>query len=115
MTEILQELFDTYGAIPQSLTAVKDNLEATVYNHDKPVVTIFTAINEYASMADAANASETDDQLVNIGQIVISRATIFSGDVRKLGMRNLALIVPGPTSRLTARTRKRPSSAASLP
>ena len=34
-------------------------------------------------MADAANASETDDQVVDIGLIVISRATIFSSDVRK--------------------------------
>ena len=81
---VLQELFDTYGAItPQSLTAAKASLEATVYNHAKPVVTVFTSINEYASMADAANASETDDQLVNIGLIIISRVTIFAGDVRK--------------------------------
>jgi hypothetical protein len=45
--QILSELFDTYGAItPQSLTATKAKLETTTYNHPKPIVTIFTAINE---------------------------------------------------------------------
>ena len=82
--EIFREPFNTYSAItPQSFTAAKAELEATVYNHAKPVATVSTAINEYASMAEAANALETDEQLVNFGLIVISRATIFSGDVRK--------------------------------
>ena len=34
-------------------------------------------------MVDAANASETSTQLINIGLIIITRATIFSSDVRK--------------------------------
>ena len=82
--EIMKELFDTYGAItPQSLTAAKAKLEATSYIHSKPIVNIFTAINDYANMADAANAAETTTQLINIGLIIITRSTIFASDIRK--------------------------------
>jgi hypothetical protein len=82
--EILQNLFDTYGAItPQTLAAAKAKVEATTYNHARPIVNIFTAINEYANMAEAANAAETTPQLINIGIIIITRSTIFSSDIRK--------------------------------
>jgi hypothetical protein len=82
--EILQSLFDTYGAItPQSLAAAKAKLETTTYNHSRPIVNIFTAINDYANMADAAEAAETTAQLINIGLIIITRSTIFSSDIRK--------------------------------
>jgi hypothetical protein len=82
--EILQTLFDTYGDItPQSLAAAKSKVESITYNHARPIVNIFTAINEYANMAEAANAAETTSQLINIGIIVITRSTIFASDVRK--------------------------------
>jgi hypothetical protein len=70
--QIFQYLFDTYGATtPQSLAAAKEKVEATTYNHARPIVTIFTAINEYANMAEAANAAKTPTQLINIGIIII--------------------------------------------
>jgi hypothetical protein len=82
--QILQSLFDTYGAItPQSLATAKAKVEASTYNHARPIVNIFTAINEYANMADAAQAAETPTQLINIGIIIITRSTIFSSDIRK--------------------------------
>jgi hypothetical protein len=82
--EIMRELFDTYGAItPQSLAAAKATLEATTYNHSKPIVNIFTTINDYANMAEAAEAAETTPQLINIGLIIITRSTIFASDIRK--------------------------------
>jgi hypothetical protein len=82
--QIIQTLFDTYGAItPQSLAAAKAKVEALSYNHSRPIVTIFTAINEYASMAEAAHAAETTEQLINIGVIIITRSTIFASDIRK--------------------------------
>jgi hypothetical protein len=46
-------------------------------------VNIFTDINEYANMAEAAHAAETTTQLINIGIIIITRSTIFSSDIRK--------------------------------
>jgi hypothetical protein len=82
--QIMSKLFDTYGAItPQSLTATKAKLETITYNHSKPIVTIFTAINEYADMADAAKASGTPTQLINIGLIIVTRSTIFASHIRK--------------------------------
>jgi hypothetical protein len=82
--EILQALFDTYGDItPQSLATAKATVEATTYNHTRPIVNIFTDINAYANMADAAHATETTAQLINIGIIIITRSTIFSSDIRK--------------------------------
>ena len=82
---IMKQLFETYGAItPQTLTATKATLEATTYNHSKPIMNIFTAINDYANMAKVAKAAETQTQLINIGLIIITpRSTIFSSDTRK--------------------------------
>jgi hypothetical protein len=81
---ILQELYDTYGSItPQTLTDAKTTLEATVYNHARPIVNIFTATNEYANMAEAADAPETTTQLINIGLIIITKSTVFASDIRK--------------------------------
>jgi hypothetical protein len=85
---IMKKLFKTYGAItPQTLTAVKATLEATTYNHTKPIMNIFTAINDYANMAKAAEAAKTQAQLINIGLIIITRSTIFSSDIRKWNSR----------------------------
>jgi hypothetical protein len=81
---IMRQLFETYGAItPQTLTSAKTALEATTQNHTKPSTTMFTAINEYANMAEAAKAAETPTQLINIGLIIITRSSIFSSDIRK--------------------------------
>ena len=81
---IMKQLFETYGAItPQTLTAAKTTLETTTYEHTKQIMTIFRAINDYANMAEAAEATETQTQLINIGLIVITRSTIFSSDIRK--------------------------------
>jgi hypothetical protein len=81
---IIQTLFDTYGEInPQTLAAAKAKGEATTYDHAQSIVNIFTDINEYANMAEAAHAAETTTQLINIGIIIITQSTIFSSDIRK--------------------------------
>jgi hypothetical protein len=81
---IMQHLFKTYGAItPQTLTSAKAALKTTTYNHVRPITNVFTAINEYANMADAANSAETPTQLINIGLIIITRSILFSSDIRK--------------------------------
>ena len=81
---IMAQLFETYGAItPQTLTSAKAALETTTYNHAKPITTVFTAINEYANMAEVAESAETPTQLINIGLIIITLSTLFSSDIRK--------------------------------
>ena len=85
---IMKQLFETYGATtPQTLTTAKATLETTTYDHTKPIINIFTAINDYANMAEAAEATETQTQLINIGLIIITRSTIFSSDIRKWNSR----------------------------
>ena len=80
-----QLFFETYGAItPQTLTAAEATLEATTYNHSKPIVNIFTAINDYASMAEAAEAAETQTQLINSHRANNHHPLYhFSSDMRK--------------------------------
>jgi hypothetical protein len=81
---IIQTLFDTYGAItPQLLAAEKAKVEALSYNRSRPIVTIFTAINEYASMAKAAHAAKTTEQLINIGVIIVTRSTMIANYIRQ--------------------------------
>jgi hypothetical protein len=89
--EIFEELYTSFGSItPQSLAVAKTKLETTNYDHSRPIVNVFTSINEYANMADASEAPETPIQLINIGLIILTRATIFSSDIRKWHAQNLA-------------------------
>jgi hypothetical protein len=75
---IMKQLLETYGVItPQTMTAAKATLETTTYNHTKLIVNIFTAINDYANIAEAADAAEKQTQLINIGLIIITRSTIL--------------------------------------
>ena len=80
---ILASLFSTYGSItPQTLAAAKTKLEETTYNHARPIANLFTKINDYANLAEAANATETPAQLINMGLIILTRCTIFATDIR---------------------------------
>jgi hypothetical protein len=82
--QIMQGLFDTYGAItPQTFDPAKAEVEAKIYNHARPIVNIFTAINNYANTAEAAEAAETTPQPINTGLIIIIRSTIFASDIQK--------------------------------
>jgi hypothetical protein len=80
---IMRELYDTYGTVtPQALTTAKAKLEITAYEHSCPIANLFTAITDYAHMAEASGATKTPEQLINIGLIVITCATIFTNDIR---------------------------------
>jgi hypothetical protein len=110
---IMQHLFETYGAItPQTLTSAKAALEVTTYNHAKPITNVFTAINEYANMADAAKSAETPTQLINIGLIIITRSTLFASDIRKWHGKEAAE-KPGRRSKITLKRHNATSNAVS--
>ena len=68
--------------MPQLLTAAKSKLETTTYDHSCPIANLFTSINDYADMAEANGATETPVQLINISLIFLTRASIFSNNVR---------------------------------
>ena len=77
--DTMQYLFTTYGNITSaSLITTKHTLTTHVYVHDDPIITIFDKIHKYAAMAEAQGAPETDQQLINIGIIIIMNATIFA-------------------------------------
>ena len=77
--EIMAKLYDMYGTVtPQLLTAAKSKLETTTYNHSRPIAYQFTAINDYANMAEANGATETPVQIINIGLIALTRSSIFA-------------------------------------
>jgi hypothetical protein len=81
--DIMRELYDMYGTVtPQALTTAKAKLEITAYEHYRPIANLFTAITDYAHMVEASGATKTPEQLINIGLIVITRATIFTNDIR---------------------------------
>ncbi len=80
---IMRDLYDTYGTVPpQALTPAQAKLEITTYNHARPIANLFTAITDYAHMAEASGATETPEQLINIGLIVLTRTTVFTNDIR---------------------------------
>jgi hypothetical protein len=81
--DIMRELYDTYGTVtPQALTAAKAKLEITAYDHSRPIANLFTAITDYAHMAEASGTTKTPEQLINIALIVMTHSTIFTNDIR---------------------------------
>ena len=81
--DIMDEQYDMYDTVtPQSLTAAKSKLETTTYDHSHPIVILFTNINDYDNTAEANGDNETPVQLINIGLIFLTRASIFANDVR---------------------------------
>ena len=82
--EIIQSLFGTYGTVTaEELAAAKTKVKALSYDHSKPIANIFLKINEYSIMAAHANAAETQQQMINLGLIIITRSTIFASDIRE--------------------------------
>jgi hypothetical protein len=82
--QIIQRLFDTYGAItPAALSVARNDVEKLKYDHTTPVQHIFSKITEYANMATRAKTTETTAHLINIGIIILTRSNVFQGDIRK--------------------------------
>ena len=53
------------------------------YNNPCPIANLFTAINDYFNMAKSNEATETPVQIINIGLIVLTRASIFANNVQQ--------------------------------
>ena len=77
--EIMGKLYNTYGTVtPHLITTAKSKLETTTYDHSHQVSNLFTVINNYANMVEANGATETPVQIINIGLIILTRASIFA-------------------------------------
>jgi hypothetical protein len=58
-------------------------VEATTYDHSKPILQMFTHINEYNLMADHAHSAETPQQMINLGLIIITKSNVFASNIQK--------------------------------
>jgi hypothetical protein len=58
-------------------------VEATIYDHSKPILQMFMQISEYNLMADHAHSAETPQQMLNLGLSIITKSNIFASDIRK--------------------------------
>ena len=52
------------------------------YNHSHPIANLFTTINDYANMEKVNGVTETPVPRINIGLIVLTRASLFAKNVR---------------------------------
>ena len=69
---ILDELFQTYGAITDKQLADKEStLRAHIFDITQPLVELFNAVEELQELATASSSAYTDKQLVGIGMKLI--------------------------------------------
>jgi hypothetical protein len=81
---IMQYLFETFGYVnPTALNDKRDEILALIVDNDKPIDTVFNAINKYAGVAEAAGSEETPAQLINLAMILLTKSGIFANDIRR--------------------------------
>ena len=84
VVEIVQYLFQEFGNITdQQLAEAKNKVMQHKYVHDDPISNVFQEIHKYSLMAEAHGTPETSAQLIAIGKIIITNATIFGDAVEK--------------------------------
>ena len=80
---IFDILYHQYGQItPQRLIKMRDDTTALLYNASDPIDQLWTHINDYSTMANAAKSPATSQQLIDIGKIILQRAGCFTHDLR---------------------------------
>ena len=76
--EIFTYLFDNYGQMSsRELSALKTKLEEMTFELKEPVDTIFTEINDFANIANIVKSPLTEQQKIDIGIIVLTKARPF--------------------------------------
>ena len=67
-------LYQQYGQItPQILIAKRDAVTVLSYNPSKPINQLRMQINDYSIMAQAIKTPATNDQIVEIGKILLQK------------------------------------------
>lgn len=81
--ELIQYLFTTFGRItPTELDQHADKVKKMNYNLSMPIDSIFNDIEELSEYADAAETPYTQQQLIDLGYLIISKTNAFSQDIR---------------------------------
>ena len=81
---IFSLLYTNYGQItPTALNQKGDACTNLIYSPSKPIDQIWDQIMIYSLMAQAAKSPATNEQLINIGIIILQPAGVFTHDIRK--------------------------------
>ena len=58
--EIMHKIYNMYGTItPQALTAEREKLGTTTYDHSFPIANLFTTVNDYSNIDRDFGAPDT--------------------------------------------------------
>ena len=58
-----------------------DNVATMSYNIDEPISVIFNAVNDLREIAELANRTYTNQQMVDLAYIVVSKLPTFRSDI----------------------------------
>jgi hypothetical protein len=80
---IIRYLFDNFGYVnPTALNDKRNEILTLAIDNDKPIDTVFNAINKYAGVAEAADSEETPAQRINLAMILLTKSGLFTNDIR---------------------------------
>ena len=89
--EIFDYLFDTYGDVsPQELRMLTTQVEALTFPPNEPVDTIFTEIDNLATIAELARAPMSEQQKINMAYLLLQNTQVYSNALNKWNQRELA-------------------------
>ena len=99
-------LSDAFGNITdQNLNEERQKLVNHTYVHSDFIANVFNVISNYTTMLDAHGTTETNEQRISMGRIIITTALIFAESVGKWD-KNSLLKIHFPTSRLISQLLK---------
>ena len=81
---ILYLLYSNYRQItPTALNQKRNACTKLIYNPSEPIDQIWVQITIYSLMAQAAKSPATNEQLINMGIIILQRVGVFTLDIRE--------------------------------
>ena len=81
---IFSILYTNYGQItPTTLNQKHYTCTNIIYNPNKPIDHIWVQITSHSLMVQAAKSPATNEQLINIGIIILQRAWVFTQDIHE--------------------------------
>ena len=82
--EIFAYLFDTYGDVsPHELRMLTSQVEALTFPPNEPVDTVFTEIDELATIAELAKAPMSAQQKINMGYLLLQKVQVYNTALNK--------------------------------
>jgi len=89
--EIFEYLFDTYGDVsPQELRMLKAQVESLNFPPNEPVDTIFTEIDELATISELARAPMSEQQKIHMGYLLLQNTQVYTNALTKWNQLNIA-------------------------